>query len=103
MGIRGPRLGHHVCSIEDLDTPEFSSIVDKEKRFTLVGFIGGPPCPDFSVAGKNRGRDGALGRLSKTYVDLICKNQPDFSCSKMSKAFTERISIENSLTNYASN
>ena len=21
MGIRGPRLGHHVCSIEDLDTP----------------------------------------------------------------------------------
>ena len=78
MGLRGPRLGHHVCSIEDLDTPEFSSIVDKEKRFTLVGFIGGPPCPDFSVAGKNRGRDGALGRLSKTYVDLICKNQPDF-------------------------
>ncbi len=44
----------------------------------LVGFIGGPPCPDFSVAGKNRGSDGENGRLSKTYVDLIIEAKPDF-------------------------
>jgi probable modification methylase nmeDIP len=78
MGLGKPRLGHHVCSIESLDTPSFSAIVDREKRLSIVGFIGGPPCPDFSVAGKNRGREGEHGKLSKTYVDLICKNQPDF-------------------------
>lgn len=44
----------------------------------LIGFIGGPPCPDFSVGGKNKGKDGENGRLSGTYVDLICGNQPDF-------------------------
>lgn len=78
MGLSEPRLGHHVCSIESLDTPTFSAIVDREKQLSIVGFIGGPPCPDFSVAGKNRGRDGEHGRLSKSYVDLICKSQPDF-------------------------
>lgn len=78
MGLSEPRLGHYVCSIETLNTPTFSAIVDNEKQNSLVGFIGGPPCPDFSVAGKNRGRDGEHGRLSKTYVDLICTNQPDF-------------------------
>lgn len=78
MGMREPRLGHHVCSIESLATPEFSVIVDKEKKHSLVGFVGGPPCPDFSVAGKNRGREGENGRLSQTYVDLICGNRPDF-------------------------
>ena len=44
----------------------------------LVGFIGGPPCPDFSIAGKNRGSNGENGRLSKTYVDLIIEAKPDF-------------------------
>ncbi len=29
------------------------------------GIIGGPPCPDFSVGGKNRGREGENGKLSK--------------------------------------
>jgi len=44
----------------------------------LVGFIGGPPCPDFSVGGKNRGRHGENGKLSATYVHLICEQKPDF-------------------------
>ena len=44
----------------------------------LVGFIGGPPCPDFSIAGKNRGSEGENGKLSKTYIDLIIQAQPDF-------------------------
>lgn len=45
---------------------------------SLIGFIGGPPCPDFSVGGKNRGRDGERGQLSLTYVNLITQFQPDF-------------------------
>ena len=44
----------------------------------LIGFIGGPPCPDFSVGGKNAGATGENGRLTRVYFDLICKCQPDF-------------------------
>ncbi len=43
-----------------------------------LGFIGGPPCPDFSVGGKNKGREGDNGRLSKSYIDLICAIKPTF-------------------------
>ena len=49
-----------------------------KKDCSLVGFIGGPPCPDFSVAGKQAGATGKNGRLSQVYIDLICDNQPDF-------------------------
>ncbi|WP_411841347.1 DNA cytosine methyltransferase [Staphylococcus arlettae] len=39
-----------------------------------MGFIGGPPCPDFSIAGKNKGAEGENGRLSTTYFDfMICQ------------------------------
>jgi len=44
----------------------------------IFGIIGGPPCPDFSVGGKNTGRDGLRGRLSKIYVDKILDLQPTF-------------------------
>ena len=45
---------------------------------SLVGFIGGPPCPDFSVAGKQKGRNGDNGKLSMSYIRLIIEQQPDF-------------------------
>lgn len=44
----------------------------------FFGIIGGPPCPDFSVGGKNRGGKGTNGRLSKTYVHRICSILPSF-------------------------
>jgi DNA (cytosine-5)-methyltransferase 1 len=44
----------------------------------IVGFIGGPPCPDFSIGGKNRGYLGENGKLSDAYVELVCRNSPDF-------------------------
>ncbi|BAZ16297.1 cytosine-specific DNA methyltransferase [Calothrix sp. NIES-4071] len=44
----------------------------------IIGFIGGPPCPDFAVGGKNRGCSGSNGKLSSSYVELICQQQPDF-------------------------
>lgn len=50
----------------------------ERKKGNLVGFIGGPPCPDFSVAGKNAGVDGENGRLTKVYFDIICRCRPDF-------------------------
>jgi DNA (cytosine-5)-methyltransferase 1 len=54
------------------------NVKNSQDMGALVGFIGGPPCPDFSIAGKNRGSDGENGRLSKTYIDLIIEAMPDF-------------------------
>ena len=48
------------------------------KQFDLIGFVGGPPCPDFSIAGKNKGAEGKHGRLSQIYIDIICREKPDF-------------------------
>ena len=44
----------------------------------IKGFIGGPPCPDFSTAGKNEGENGKNGYLTTVYVKLIIKRKPDF-------------------------
>ena len=48
------------------------------KNGGMCGFIGGPPCPDFSVGGKNRGKAGDHGKLTGTYFDLITKARPDW-------------------------
>lgn len=53
-------------------------ILDARTTYELVGFIGGPPCPDFSIGGKNRGKEGENGKLSAAYIELICRQQPDF-------------------------
>lgn len=44
----------------------------------VVGFIGGPPCPDFAVGGKNKGAEGENGILTSIYFDLIVEQKPDF-------------------------
>ena len=53
-------------------------IKDARKTSDIIGFIGGPPCPDFSIGGKNRGREGDNGKLSATYIEIICQQKPDF-------------------------
>ena len=82
MGLREPRFGYW-----NIDINEFLGIRCKELHQYIdvvhaegnkVGFIGGPPCPDFSIAGKNRGRNGDNGKLSKSYVDLIIEMRPDY-------------------------
>ncbi len=85
MGLPEPRYGHHVEDITeyvDGKHPErLQTLLDwvyDSKMEDITGFIGGPPCPDFSVAGKNKGREGDNGKLSGTYVELICKALPDF-------------------------
>lgn len=42
------------------------------------GIIGGPPCPDFSNAGKNLGKDGENGKLTGIFVDIISDFKPKF-------------------------
>lgn len=81
MGIAEPRFGYSKDVNEFLveRSEELKRYVQAERNEgRLVGFIGGPPCPDFSVAGKQRGRDGDNGKLSKSYIDVICAQKPDF-------------------------
>ncbi|MBK8566041.1 MAG: DNA cytosine methyltransferase [Saprospiraceae bacterium] len=83
LGIEEPQYGYQVADIVE-NLTNLNSIWLKEnlaaakKEFDLIGFIGGPPCPDFSVAGKNRGENGENGKLSGTYVELINRLKPDF-------------------------
>jgi len=77
------KYGYENCSIEDYLQPNGKTkladlLKDARKSSRLVGFIGGPPCPDFSVGGKNRGEAGDRGRLSATFIELICQQKPDF-------------------------
>lgn len=82
MGIPLPKYGHHVENILDLLGKEnllaLKRVFLESRNEAITGFIGGPPCPDFSVAGKNKGKDGDNGKLSGTYISLICRIKPDF-------------------------
>lgn len=64
--------------IESLTSPEILKSAFPKKRPKFFGIIGGPPCPDFSSGGKNEGCNGMNGRLSKTYINRICKINPSF-------------------------
>ena len=82
MNMQPPLYGHFLNSIDDFIDGELKSnlseLVELAKNDALVGFIGGPPCPDFSVGGKNKGSEGENGKLTKVYVDCIINNKPDF-------------------------
>lgn len=82
MNITEPEYGYYHGDIRDLISGEehhvFSKKIQSAKKKSLVGFIGGPPCPDFSVAGKNKGESGDNGILTKCYVDTILMYKPDF-------------------------
>ncbi|QTP15788.1 DNA cytosine methyltransferase [Serratia symbiotica] len=79
LGHAEPAYGYDGCSIEKVNMGTLkANCSELQHEGRLVGFIGGPPCPDFSVGGKNKGKDGENGKLSKTYVDLICLMSPDF-------------------------
>ena len=78
-----PAYGHHINDINYFLSGDgeyvFQQYIDRERQNKeLIGFIGGPPCPDFSIGGKNKGREGENGKLAKSYIDMICRFQPDF-------------------------
>jgi len=83
LGHQKAQFGYSLDSIETflggINKKHLSSSVKVARADgSLVGFIGGPPCPDFSVGGKNRGQSGENGRLSRTYVDVIIQQKPDW-------------------------
>ncbi|MBR4773336.1 MAG: DNA cytosine methyltransferase [Bacteroidales bacterium] len=82
MNIPEPEYGHHVGDITELlqknELIKLKQLINQSKSNHITGIIGGPPCPDFSVAGKNRGKDGENGKLSGTYARIICNTEPHF-------------------------
>lgn len=83
MGLTDPIYGYALKDFEELLSLEQKKLLldliqEARQRTSLVGFVGGPPCPDFSVGGKNRGQQGENGKLSAAYIELICQLQPDF-------------------------
>lgn len=80
MGIDPPKYGYQNDDITNYlkNDSVLVKVLQKEKENNIIGFIGGPPCPDFSTAGKNKGKYGENGKLTKTYFDLIAQQNPDF-------------------------
>lgn len=83
MKLSQPEYGYELSDAASLlETEKVQRLkdllIDAKKDGSLIGFIAGPPCPDFSVGGKNRGGGGENGKLTETYVELICRYQPDF-------------------------
>ena len=86
LNLPSPEYGYHEG--EEADVTRLTErehalhlselIQDARKSIDVIGFIGGPPCPDFSIGGKNRGREGDNGKLSAAYIELICQQKPDF-------------------------
>lgn len=77
------KYGYYVCDINCFLNGQFeemlSEFIEKERQNgEFIGFIGGPPCPDFSVGGKNLGKEGENGKLAKSYIDIIGHFKPDF-------------------------
>jgi len=83
IGIQNPVFGYSNLSIEEYlegkNKSQLGELVKKCKiQNNIVGFIAGPPCPDFSIGGKNRGHTGDHGRLTEVYFNLVNELRPDF-------------------------
>jgi DNA (cytosine-5)-methyltransferase 1 len=86
LNLPQPEYGYHEGEAADVskliaETPaqRLNELVENSRKLNhIIGFIGGPPCPDFSIGGKNKGHLGENGKLSSAYVELICQNSPDF-------------------------
>jgi len=114
LGSPPPRYGYHLGSVEDMLSPGRIQLLkrlmkDVRSEGRTVGFIGGPPCPDFSVGGKNAGQSGDNGRLTGVYFDLIRTARPDFFVfenveglwrTKVHRAFYDALKAEARLAGY---
>ena len=58
MGLKKPQYGYFNGDVNEFLNNKKNEMhlwmSDARKDGSLIGFIGGPPCPDFSVAGKNK-------------------------------------------------
>lgn len=82
MNLSEPKYGYFCGDINELlrgkKKNDLLTKVNATREKRLLGFIGGPPCPDFSIAGKNHGIQGQNGKLTSTYKRMILTYNPDF-------------------------
>ena len=83
MGKSLPLHGYDVVDVNDFLTPlgirRIDSIIDSTEFYCdSVGFVGGPPCPDFSVSGRHAGVEGDKGKLTQVFIDMILRFLPDW-------------------------
>lgn len=64
--------------ITDLSSRSVVRRAFPDGRPQVFGVVGGPPCPDFSNGGTHAGHRGENGRLTKTFVEMICSINPTF-------------------------
>lgn len=62
---------------EELDLADVDNSVAVIRHFELDMIIGGPPCQDFSSAGK-RDEEGGRGDLTINYAQIICGVRPQW-------------------------
>lgn len=67
-GINAKKL---VDLAEDLSFPNYFNV-------PAVGILGGPPCQDFSVGGKNLGVEGDRGKLVFDFIEKVKQIRPLF-------------------------
>lgn len=77
LGDAAPHI-ESAASIEDVDAAGIIAEAFGDEVPEVFGVIGGPPCPDFSVGGKNRGHEGDRGRLTRTYIQRVLELKPTF-------------------------
>lgn len=83
LNLPSPEHGYYLGNAIDFTQGNQKLALSKlvrtaRKNANILGFIGGSPCPDFSVGGTNKGREGDQGKLSSTYIDIVCQQKPDF-------------------------
>lgn len=85
LGREQPKFGYSAESIEAFIDGRSKCgkelkqhILQSRAAGKKIGFIGGPPCPDFSNAGKHQGFSGENGKLTHVYFDLVKKHKPDW-------------------------
>ena len=74
----GGKRTQNRSKIENLRAPAVLDQAFGDQKPKMFGVIGGPPCPDFSRAGKNLGRDGKNGKLTRNFSNIILNLHPKF-------------------------
>jgi len=78
-----PYIKNKIITHNPIQSPQSASDKDLHKRLAeqykgIDGLIGGPPCQDFSVAGKNAGVLGERGKLLQSYCEIVKAVSPKF-------------------------